>query len=96
MSIEELEAMRIKILMQVQEISGRATRALAGTDAPIGGLVGFDSLNGVEVTVMLASQLKCEIGGDVNLFISENGHQALTVTQVAQRLQGLMHTIIEN
>jgi len=90
MSVEELVVMLLEILREVQEMSGRPAEELAEGDTPIGGLAGFDSLNGIEVTTMLAARLKCEISGEVNLFISADGCRALTVREVAQRVKKLL------
>lgn len=90
MTVEKLVEIMLDLLKQVQEMSGRPSKELTETDAPIGGLAGFDSLNGIEVTILLASSLKCEIPGDANLFISEDGRKALTISEAAKRIMTLL------
>jgi hypothetical protein len=92
MSVEELTAILIDSLKQVQEMCGRPTQELTELDQPIGGLAGFDSLNGIEVTMLVATRLKCDIPGDVNLFVSEDGRRALTVKEIAGRMKKLLPT----
>ena len=41
----------VQAVVQVQEASGRATAGIGAGTRPIGDAAGFDSLNGVEVTV---------------------------------------------
>ena len=90
MSVDELVVILLEILKQVQEMSGRPIEDLTESDTPIGGLAGFDSLNGIEVTTLAAVRLNCEISGEVNLFVSEDGRRALTVREVAQRMKRLL------
>ncbi|MGN6369018.1 MAG: acyl carrier protein [Phycisphaerae bacterium] len=90
MDIERLMAMLVEVLNEVQRMSGRTIEEITEMDKPIGDLIGFDSLNGVETTVLLADRLQCDIPGDVNLFTSKDGRRALSVREVASRIQELL------
>ena len=47
----------LSVLQEVQEMSGREWNGLVGDAKPIGALEGFDSLSGIEVTVMIEERL---------------------------------------
>jgi hypothetical protein len=71
-------------------LRGRNWKELKPTDKPIGSLDDFDSLVGVETTVMVEEKLAC---GDLqieSLFVSEDGKRALTVREIAQRIGELL------
>jgi hypothetical protein len=75
----------IGVIAELQSISGRpATQIVEGT-CPIGDLDQFDSLNGVEATVELSSQLGIDLPG-VNTFVNEKGTRALTISEVADAI----------
>lgn len=73
------------VLTSIQQKSGRDIDVISGETCPIGDLDGFDSLNGVEATVELADRLGIEISG-ASVFVNESGTKALSVTEVAERL----------
>lgn len=75
----------VQAVVQVQEASGRATGGIGATTRPIGGAPGFDSLNGVEITVVLSRSLGHELPDD-NLFVSQDGKRALSISEVADNL----------
>jgi hypothetical protein len=91
----DLESQLRAILTQVQELSGHETQEITPDTKPIGDLVGFDSLTGVEATTLLAQKLESSIGRKrwrANLFVSDDGCRALTVREIADRLTTLIHT----
>ena len=73
------------VLREVQKISGREWSKPGPDDQPIGALVGFDSLSGIEATVMMASELGCDLGTD-SIFVSADGKRALTLDEIALRV----------
>lgn len=79
----------IDVLSEIQTISGREVIAMSGNTCPIGQLPGFDSLNGIEVTLELSSRLGYDFEVD-NLLVDDAGHRALTIGEVADRVQELM------
>lgn len=89
MTTSEIEALLVRALRDVQETSGREWSELDGDAKPIGSLDGFDSLNGVEVTVSIETELGCSLGVD-SLFVNEDGTRALTVAQIVQRVERLI------
>ena len=75
----------IKALIQIQKNSGRELpEQITGRMKPIGDLDGFDSLNGLELSVVLASQFGTD--PKENLCISEDGYRALTLNEIAARV----------
>jgi acyl carrier protein len=83
MNTVDIEALLIKIIEQIQEMSGRAISLVTTSTVPHEALPDFDSLNGVEVTVELLDALKLETGFN-NVFI--DGDKALSVKEAAERL----------
>ena len=75
----------IQAIVHVQEVSGRAAGGIGSGTKPIGDAEGFDSLSGVEATVILSESLGREVSDD-NLFVSKDGHQALSISQITDNL----------
>lgn len=75
----------IQTLREVQQMSGRAVGKLEFSTKPIGDLQEFDSLNGVEATVLLSRMLGQEIP-DENIFVSRDGSRALSIAEIADNL----------
>ena len=76
----------VEAVTQVQRLSGRATSGIGPGTRPIGGLEGFDSLNGLEAVVMISSAIGRDIPDDS--FISEDGRRALTISEIADNISG--------
>lgn len=76
----------VQTVAEIQEASGRSTVGIGLSTRPVGGLEGFDSLNGVEATVMLSDSLGVNIPEDCNPFISKDGKRALSVGEIADSL----------
>ena len=89
MTPQELQNIVCEVLVEIQTQSGREVARVDGRTRPIGGLLGFDSLSGLEATVELSQKLECEIPEDVNLFVNEAGTRALRVEEVARRLEAM-------
>ena len=70
------------ILSKVQKISGRKTVAITGQTRPIGGLPDFDSLNGVEASVLIAQEFSIEFPRS-NILVNDSGTAPLSVSQIA-------------
>ncbi len=84
MNREKLTELIIQILVQIQDISGREVPPdMDSGTRPIGGLSGFDSLNGLELTMMLPDEIEWE---GRNLCVSKDGKKALTVGEIVDRL----------
>jgi hypothetical protein len=85
----EIERRLIETLYEVQELSGCARVEINLKTCPIDELDGFDSLRGVEATVLLSMKLKQEFKagkGEVNLFVSKDGRHVLKVDETINRL----------
>ena len=75
----------VQAVVHVQEASGRASGGIGASTKPIGGAPGFDSLSGIEVTVSLSQSLGYELPDD-NLFVSQDGRRALSISEIADNL----------
>lgn len=85
--MKKTEAVKVvvDVLKTVQQISGRKVGEITVSTCPIGDLEEFDSLNGVEASAELSSQLGFELPG-VNAFVNEQGTKALTVDEIAEAI----------
>jgi hypothetical protein len=92
MSNEEIQSAVVDVLREVQTISGRQWIQLGLGDKPIGALEGFDSLSGVEATVMIEQRLGCDGLEIDSMFVSDDGKHALTIAEIATRIGTLMKT----
>lgn len=81
MNKEKVMEKVIQAVVHVQEVSGRATGVVGSGTKPIGGAEGFDSLNGIEATLILSESLDYKLPDD-NIFVSEGGDRALSIAEV--------------
>ena len=86
MDRQEIVAKLIETVTQVQDVSGRSSAGIGESTRPVGGVEGFDSLSGLEATIMLSDSLGVELPEDYNPFISSVGKRALSVGEVADSL----------
>lgn len=85
----EIQTVVLDVLKEIQILGGRAWEGLDPDATPIGALDGFDSLTGVEATVMIEQKLGGQNLELESLFVSEDGKHALTVAEVAERIAKL-------
>lgn len=78
-----------------EDISGNDPAEVDETTVPIKSLIGFDSLRGVETTLLLSEFLKMELkpkkGEALNLFVSTDGRRALSLSETADRILALVN-----
>lgn len=86
MDKQEIVTKVVQTIAQVQEVSGRPSAGIGPSTRPVGGVDGFDSLSGVEATVMLSDSLGVDLPDDYNPFISNDGKRALSVGEIADNL----------
>ena len=86
MDKQDIAAAVVQTVAHVQEVSGRSSAGIGPSTRPVGGVQGFDSLSGVEATVMLSQSLGIDIPEDHNPFISNDGKRALSVSEIADNL----------
>ena len=86
MEKQDIVAKVIQTVAQVQELSGRSSAGLGASTRPARDMEGFDSLSGVEATVMLSESLGVDLPEDYNPFISKDGKRALSVSEIADNL----------
>ena len=86
MDKQEIVTKVVQTVAQVQEVSGRPSAGIGPSTRPVGGVEGFDSLSGVEATVMLSESLGVDLPDNYNPFISNDGKRALSVGEIADNL----------
>ena len=86
MDKQEIVSKVVQTVTQVQKVSGRSSAGIGLSTRPVGGVEGFDSLSGVEATVMLAESLGVDLPGNYNPFVSNDGKRALSVGEIADNL----------
>ena len=86
MDRQEIVTKIVQTVSQVQEMSERPSAGIDAATRPVGGVEGFDSLSGVEATVMLSDSLGIHLPEDYNPFISKDGKRALSVDEIADSL----------
>ena len=83
----EMEKLLIDLVLKIQKLSGREASPVDGETKPVLDVPGFDSLNGVELTVELQDELKLELEFN-NLLVDDD--KALTIAEAAARLLACM------
>ena len=74
----------MEAIVQVQQASGRSCQGLGPSTRPFKDIEGFDSLSGVEATVLLSEALGWDLADSV--FVPEQGTRSLSVNEVADRV----------
>ena len=74
----------VEAVAQVQEASGRQNSGIRSSTCPVRDVEGFDSLSGVEATVILSESLGVDLPD--NTFVSKDGRRALSVTEIASNI----------
>ena len=92
MDKQEIVAAVVQTVAHVQKVSGRSSAGIGESTRPVGGVEGFDSLSGVEATVMLSESIGIDIPGGHNPFISSDGKRALSVSEIADNLSTFIKT----
>lgn len=82
----------VEAITQVQEASGRPSSDIGVSMRPVQDVEGFDSLCGVEATVVLSDSLGIDLPEDCNPFISKDGRRALSVEEIADTLRPYMQS----
>lgn len=86
MTRQQAEAAVIGAIVEIQEMSGRERVKITGKTIPIGAVPGFDSLNGLEATILIDQRLGIETPNDARLFTNDTGQKAIPVSEIAQRI----------
>jgi acyl carrier protein len=91
MTTMEIKKIIADTVESLQTLSGRPCGTITDDTTPIGDLVGFDSLNGIEATVMIEAALGKTLKTE-NLLVAEIGGRKspLTIAQAAEQLQKLL------
>ena len=84
MTYDEAVELIIRTVSEIQELSGRELVKVDKKTIPIGGVPGFDSLNGVELAAMVDDATG--IGDVGNLCASQDGTRALSIEEIADRV----------
>ena len=72
----------IEAIRQVQESSGRTARGIGPDTRPFRDVEGFDSLSGIEATIILSESLGRELPDSV--FAPIEGNRVLSVKEIAE------------
>ena len=86
METGEIRSEVIAVLETLQTLGGKEYVSLRANDKPVGTLDGFDSLCGVEATVMIEERIGCKINRD-SLFVTEDGNRAATLEEICDFLE---------
>lgn len=86
MEKQEIVTNVVQVVARVQEASGRSSGGIDISSRPVRDVEGFDSLCGVEATVMLSESLRVHIPEEHNPFVSKDGKRALSVSEIADTL----------
>lgn len=89
MTEQELLSLLENELKTIQTLSGRPAEAVGGNTRPIGHLDGFDSHNGLELTVAIESALDIEFQNSENLCVEDlpsGARVARTVGSIVGRI----------
>ena len=81
----------IRAVTQVQEASGRSVGRIGPETRPLKDLQDFDSLCGVEATVLLSEAVGRELPDSV--FVPQEGSRLLTVNEIADRVVDCVNTV---
>lgn len=82
MDRNEIFDILIETFSMIQEMSSREVPELTENTLPIGDLPGFDSLSGLEATIMLPVGL----WDGENICTSDNGKKALNIGEITTRI----------
>ncbi len=84
MTRADIEIQLCDAIRGVQTASGRACPPLSGATVPIGGVDGFDSLNGIEVGVEVGAVLGDVVGE--NPLVNPDTGRASSIREAADRI----------
>ena len=84
MTRNEVLAIVVDKLDEIQECGTEEKVRITESTKPIGGIPGFDSMNGVEFAALIDEVV--HIGEVGNLCASKDGTRALTVGEIADRI----------
>lgn len=88
----------IEALREVQVLGGHPWAEPTPMDRIIGTLAGFDSLTGIEATVMIERKLAAKLDrpsvslGRDSIFVSDDGHKALRTHEVVSKVCALLES----
>ncbi len=77
----------VEKLRSIQDISEGENVVINEDTVPIGGLAGFDSLNGLEFTTMISEVIPLD--KNVRLCVSFDGKKPLSVKQIVSKLMDI-------
>jgi len=83
MDLGVVKSTLIEVIQEIQRDSGFQEVSLTGTTCPANDIEGFDSPIWLDATGMLAECLGGTIPDGINIFLSEDGKQNLTIDEIA-------------
>jgi hypothetical protein len=89
MDRKEILNLIMKVFGDYQEISGQEATSITEDTVPIGGLPGFDTMNEVELIVMLSEHLPLPL--NIRLCVSDDGKKALSIREMVNHLLEILN-----
>jgi hypothetical protein len=92
----EVQSLVLEALKEVQALGGHEWTPLSPKDDIIGTLEGFDSLTGIEATVLVERKLAARLGrpdlslGKDSIFVTDDGRKALDTNEVVSKVCQLL------
>ena len=83
MDLAKVKSALIEVVKDIQISSGYDGTGISGSVCPLKDLPGFDSMICAEAMSMLSDQLGIAIADNMNIFVTENGKQPLTIDEAA-------------
>jgi len=87
MKRREILSLVVETLRSIQEMNGKEIGDINEDTVPIGQLPGFDSLTGIEFTIMVDNQIP--LPKTVRLCVSDDEKKALSVGQIVNRIMDI-------
>ncbi|MBD2205714.1 hypothetical protein GS682_22280 [Nostoc sp. B(2019)] len=81
MTPENVKVKLIEVFQEMQTDCGYQGQPITGTTCPFNDLGWFDSYLCLAAITMLSTELNVDIPNDVNIFLSEDGTQRLTINE---------------
>jgi hypothetical protein len=81
MTPENVKVKLIEVFQEMQTDCGYQDQLITGTTCPLDDLGWFDSYLSLTAMAMLSTELNVDIPNDINIFLSEDGTQRLTINE---------------
>jgi hypothetical protein len=83
MELQTIVSALMGVVQEIQRAVGDGESDVSGSTCPVADIPSFDSIICVQAISMLAETLGVEIADNVNIFVSDDGKQFLTIDQAS-------------